>query len=203
MSVSVDSGEFKLMRDVNVDHQPSRAKVYSEWIKAFQYQVPKAINHLADVIEDVFTYELWKDYYLDTPDQFFERIGIYGLDLENPSRLISDLRDKKSGKREEIQARIKRVQEARKNGDGFQAICDREGISLGTAHSDAHSDAFSENSVYTKKTEKEPRRKKQFNITQYTKPTTAAQKIRATFGDEFAIEMMRAMQLELDQEVTR
>ena len=72
MSVSVDSGEFKLMRDVNVDHQPSRAKVYSEWIKAFQYQVPKAINHMADVIEDVFTYELWKDYYLDTPDQFFE-----------------------------------------------------------------------------------------------------------------------------------
>ena len=197
MSVSVDSGEFKLMRDVNVDHQPSRAKVYSEWIKAFQYQVPKAINHLADVIEDVFTYELWKDYYLDTPDQFFERIGIYGLDLENPSRLISDLRDKKSGKREEIQARIKRVQEARKNGDGFQVICDREGISLGTAHSDAHSDAFSENSWIPQKTEKEPRKRTQFVIRTSTNPTTAAKKIRATFGDEFAHQLAEALTHEI------
>jgi len=87
--------------------------------------------------------------------------------------------------------------------------------SLGTVHADVcsendvrtteteHSDDFSENSVYTQKTEKEPRKHIRVTVYQSTKPTTAAQKIRATFGDDFAIEMMRAMQLELDQEVTR
>ena len=111
--VMVDSGEFKLMRNVDRSHQPTREKVYNEWIKAFRHNVPDAIEHLADVIEDVYAFELWKDNYLDTPEQFFERYGIFGLDLEEPAKLIKELRKKKSSKKTAILKRIEKAKELR------------------------------------------------------------------------------------------
>jgi len=41
--VNVDSGEFKLLRHVDINHQPSRAKVVNEWLWAFDNSVPVAI----------------------------------------------------------------------------------------------------------------------------------------------------------------
>jgi multidrug efflux pump subunit AcrA (membrane-fusion protein) len=42
-AVTIDSGDFPLMRNVDVSHQPNRAKVYNDWLRAFTDQVPEAI----------------------------------------------------------------------------------------------------------------------------------------------------------------
>ena len=44
-----------------------------------------------------------------------------------------------------------------------------------------------EKEVMTQKTTKERRKPIVYEISQYTKPETAAEKIHATFGDEFAL----------------
>ena len=50
------------------------------------------------------------------------------------------------------------------------------------------------NSVRTQKVAtQEPRKRTRIEISHYTKPTTAAQKIRATFGDEFSVELGRLL----------
>jgi len=54
-----------------------------------------------------------------------------------------------------------------------------------------------ENSVRTQKTLQEPRKRTRIEISHYTKPTTAAQKIRATFGDEFANQLAEALTHEI------
>lgn len=185
--VSVDSGEFKLMRNVDIDHQPSRSGVYTAWIRAFSNNVPDAVNHLADVIEDVYAFELWKDNRLDTPEQFFERMGIFGLDLDEPARLIKELRKKKSSKRDEILRRAEKVRELRDQNKTQQAIADELGVSQPTIAND-----LSENGVYTPKTDK-PRKVIQYKISQYTKPETAAEKIHAKFGPEFAQALKEAL----------
>jgi hypothetical protein len=48
------------------------------------------------------------------------------------------------------------------------------------------SDDLAENRVITEKPAKEPRKVIGYRITQYTKPETAARRIREVFGDEFA-----------------
>lgn len=179
-SVSIDSGEFKLMRNVDIQHQPSRSAVYTEWIRAFSNNVPNAVHHLADVIEDVYTFELWKDNRLDTPEQFFERMGIFGLNLDEPARLIKELRKKRSSKRDEIVARAEKVRELREQGMTQQAIADELGVSRRTVNSDM----CAEKSVMTQKPAQP--RKAVYQISEYTKPETAAQKIRDKFGEEFA-----------------
>jgi len=92
-SVTVDSGEFKLLRNININHQPSRAKVVGEWITAFDSEVPRALNALADVIEDVYAFPvIWQERRKNSPEEFFESIGITGLNLEDPARLVKTLR---------------------------------------------------------------------------------------------------------------
>lgn len=186
-AVSIDSGEFKLMRHVDIDHQPSRSGVYTAWIRAFSNNVPDAVNHLADVIEDVYAFELWKDNRLDTPEQFFERMGIFGLDLDEPAKLIRDLRKKRSSKKAEIIARAKTVRELREQGMTQQAIADELGVSQRTVSDDL----LAEKSVMTQKTAKP--RKAVYQISEYTKPETAAEKIHAKFGAEFAHALKEAL----------
>jgi len=182
--VTVDSGEFLLMRNVDVEHQPSRAKVYNAWSKAFGLygNVPDAVDHLADIIEDVYTFELWKDNFLDTPEELFDRMGILGLDLEEPAKLIKALRSKKSTKKQEIIARAEKAKELREEGKTQQQIADELGVSRRTVNSDISA----ENTVQTPKPAQEKRKVIQYTITQYTTPETAANKIRDKFGDEFA-----------------
>ena len=186
--VKVDSGEFPLMRNIDLSRQPERMKVYTAWTKAFNYQVPDAVNHLADVIEDVFKYELWKDNYLDSPEQFFERIGIFGLNLDEPAKLIAELRSKKPTKRDEIASRIEQAKALAAQGKTQREIAEELGVSQKTV-----SNALVKKSVYTQKITKEKRKVKQYKISQYTQPETAAAKIIATFGPAFATDLVRAI----------
>lgn len=179
-SLSIESGEFPLMRNVDVSRQPERANVYNEWSKVFHSQLPYAVEHLADVIEDVYAFELWRDKYLDTPEQFFERLGLFELDLDEPAKLIKELRKKKSSYRDQIIARAAKAKELREQGMTQQAIADELGVHRNTIASDL----CTEKSVRTQKTVQP--RKARYEISEYTKPETAAQKIRDKFGDEFA-----------------
>ena len=134
--VMVDSGQFPLMRNVDVSHQPSRSRVYTAWIKAFSYNVPWALNAIADVIEDVFRYELWKDHYLATPQEFFNRFGLGCLNLEEPAKLIRALRELPDGSTpEEVNARAEQLRALepvaahggkREQGDNITLPTDRE-----------------------------------------------------------------------------
>ncbi|HEY7804169.1 MAG TPA: hypothetical protein VIC30_07015 [Orrella sp.] len=60
---------------------------------------------------------------------------------------------------------------------------------LGLSKSKAHRMLSQKSSVHTKNGTKPKRELKQYKISQYTKPATAAQKIRETFGDDYALEL--------------
>jgi hypothetical protein len=173
------------MRNVDRARQPNRSKVYSAWIKAFTYNIPGAVEHLADVIEDTYNYELWKDNFLDTPEQFFDRMGILGLDLESPAKLIKELRKKRSSVKAKIIARAEEAKALHEQGLTQRQIAEKQERSLGAVNADLNRNECSENTGYTPKTEQK-RKKLQINISQYTTPATAATKIRAVFGDGFA-----------------
>jgi hypothetical protein len=72
MSVTVDSGEFRLWRNIqNLEHQPSRMAVINAWVEAYGYATPPAMNSLADVIQDVFDYpEIWRELGANSADEF-------------------------------------------------------------------------------------------------------------------------------------
>ena len=137
------------------------------------------------MIEDVFTYELWKDNYLDTPQEFFDQIGLGALDFSEPQKLIAALRDMPAdATAADIPkrfARNEKIKEMREEGMTQQAIADEVGLAKSTVN-----DICSGKQVATQKTEQPKRKWIGYAITQYTKPETAAQKIRDTFGDEFA-----------------
>ena len=202
--VNVDSGEFKLLRHVDINHQPSREKVVSEWIWAFDNSVPVAIENIADVIEDVFQYPIiWQERRKAGPIDFLESIGIIGLDLDKPAKLLKDLRNPKSKARIDLEKkmaeRAKQCELAYKNPEG------KTNAEL------ANDWNCSERTVIRRRNEwgdrncvrtqnlspQEPRKVTKYSITHYTKPTTAAQKIRATFGDDFANQLAEALTHEI------
>jgi DNA-binding XRE family transcriptional regulator len=180
--------DFPLMRNIDVDHQPSRAEIYRLWSKTFRDDVPGAVDHLADVIEDVFSFRLWEDNYLDGPDAFFERFGIYGLDLDQPAKLLKELRTETGKKKYQIAIRQGKAKALRDEGLTQQAIADELGVSRPTIVSDL----VSENGVMTPKTDTH-RERVTYQLSQYTKPETAARKIREKFGGEFANELSHAL----------
>ena len=184
-TVRIDSGEFPLMRNIDVSHQPSRSKVYTAWSRAFGDNIPAAVDHLADVIEDVYSYELWKDKYLDTPEEFFERYGLFDLDLDEPAKLLKELRKEKSSKKNQIIKRARQAKEMREQGMTQQDIADELGVHRNTVVSDL----CTENSVITPKIVQEKRKVVGYRITEYTKAEVAAVKIRDILGDEFADEL--------------
>jgi len=177
--VSVDSGEFKLMRDADIKNQPARSAVYNEWIKAFSSDVPHAVNHLADIIEDVYAFELWKDKYLDTPEEFFEQMGILGLDLEEPAKLIKALREKDQ---ETIDSIIRsQTVKSLPNTMTQQQKANEVGLSqqhVSRLTEDSHT------TVCRKAANSKNTTSRQIYLPQDV--SVAAQKIRAKFGDEFA-----------------
>jgi hypothetical protein len=180
--VKIDSGKFPLMRDVDINRQPERSKVYSAWIRAFSYNVPAAVEHLADIIADVYAYRLWEDNYLDTPEAFFERMGILGLNLDTPAQLIRDLRENRAGIKDRIIEEQKKQWAAKREaGESLREIAAEAGVAPNTVRNRC--------ATKTVRTEKvaQTRRLTRYEISHYTKPTTAAAKIRATFGDDFAL----------------
>ena len=188
-AVRIDSGEFPLMRNVDTAYQPNRAKIYNDWSRAFNDQVPDAIDHLADVIEDVYAFELWKDKYLATPEEFFERIGLFDLDLKEPAKLIAELRKKNSSKKAEIVRRAAKAKELREHGLTQRAIAEELGVSQPTVVTD-----LSENSVPAEKPDKAKRDHTEVRLRPGTAPEQAAQRIREKFGDEYAESLATAIQ---------
>jgi len=178
--VKIDSGEFPLMRNVDVSRQPDRMRVYTAWSKAFNQNVPEAVNHLADIVEDVYTFELWRHDYLDTPEEFFERIGIFGLDLDEPAKLIKELRKSRSSYKAQIIQRSIKAKELIAQGKTQREAAAELGVDRSTVSRDVCRDEVITPKMHSK------REVVGYRITQYTKPETAAQKIRDIFGDHFA-----------------
>jgi len=192
--VTVNSGEFPLLRNIDATRQPNRAHVYNEWIKAFSDRVPWALESLANVVEDVMTFKVWEEYRLPGPAEYLERIGITGLNLEDPAKLIKALRGKDGNQiRRKLQARMERVTESKR-------LVEDEGMSLRGA---AKVLEVAPNTVRTDlkvcsdlvRTEKlhTPRKVTRYEISQYTKPETAAEKIHSTFGPDFAQALKAAL----------
>lgn len=188
-AVRIESGEFPLLRNVDATKQPNRARVYGDWISLIHYDLPKIVEHLPEVIEDVYAYEVWKDKYLDSPEQFFERIGLFGLDLKEPAKLIDELRKKgPSKKKREIIMRAQEAKKLRERGQTQQEIADELGVSQQTASRD-----LLKNSVRTEKMSKQLRSYSRYTINQGTDPTVAAQRIRAKFGEEYAQKLKKEL----------
>jgi len=184
-SLKIESGEFPLMRNVDVSRQPERANIYNEWARIFHYSLPDAVEHLADVIEDVYAFELWKDKYLETPEQFFERLGLFDLDLDEPAKLIKELRKSRSDKKAQIIAQAKKWKARMEAGESIRDIAESDGVPKTTVHRRVSQSE----SPDTKSGTENPRKRDRYEISQYTKPETAAQRIRETFGDDFAIQL--------------
>ena len=75
-----------------------------------------------------------------------------------------------------------------------QQIADAVGVHRNTVSSDLNQ--CTEKTVMTEKTV-QPTKKTVYQINQYTKPETAAEKIRAKFGDDFALQLAASIQTEI------
>jgi DNA-directed RNA polymerase specialized sigma24 family protein len=192
--VTVNSGEFPLLRNIDATRQPNRAHVYNEWIKAFSDRVPWALESLANVVEDVMTYKVWEEYRLPGPAEYLERIGITGLNLEDPAKLIKALRGKDGNQiRRKLQARMERVTESKRLVEDEGKSLRQAGKVLGVDHKTVASDLkVGSETVRTEKLPT-PRKVTRYEISKYTKPETAAEKIHSTFGPDFAQALKAAL----------
>jgi hypothetical protein len=192
--VTVNSGEFPLLRNIDASRQPNRAHVYNEWSKHFNDRVPWALESLANVVEDVMTYKVWEEYRLPGPAEYLERIGITGLNLEDPAKLIKALRGKDGEQiRRKLQARMERVAESRRLVEDEKLSLRGAAKVLEVAPNTVRTDLkVCRDLVITEKLHTS-RKVVGYRITEYTKPETAAAKIRATFGDQFASELKAAL----------
>jgi len=89
-------------------------------------------------------------------------------------------------KQQEIQRRREKVRVLADQGHTQQQIAEAMGVSQPTVADDIK--ALSEKSGIPQKADK-PRQRKTYQIQSGTKPETAAQRIRETFGDDFAIQL--------------
>ena len=87
-SVTVDSGEFPLIRNIDHTRQPECMKIYSEWLRIFADNVPEAMAHLDDVIEDAIEFHLWDKVCRGGPVVMFERMGLFDWDLDAAKRAL-------------------------------------------------------------------------------------------------------------------
>jgi hypothetical protein len=196
--VTVDSGEFPLLRNIDCNHEVSISKVLNKWSWVFKYDIPNGLNALADVIEDVYTYQVWDRYRLKNAGEFFEWIGVTGLNLDNPARLIATLRGGDSDQvKKQIgvklyEVRREKVQELKTQDPTLtqQEIADQVGVSQQRV-----AQIIQEKTVITEKTCKPKREIKGYRITSYTKPETAAQKIIDIFGEEFSRQLLEQIKI--------
>jgi orotate phosphoribosyltransferase-like protein len=93
-------------------------------------------------------------------------------------------------KREEIAARQEKAKELREEGKTQREIAEELGVARTTLWRDG-----CRNDVITEKSQ-QPRKVIGYRITQYTKPETAARRIREVFGDEFAASLALSLRPE-------
>lgn len=185
-TVTIDSGEFPLIRNIDPKHQPSRSRVYAAWSKAFNSQVPWALNAVVDVIDDVYRFELWKDKRLETPQEFFDQIGLGELNLEEPARAIAAIRALPATATREDAVRatheIRRETIIKLDADGKNQceIAAEVGVTQGRVSQVLAKPARAE------KTNKGPRVQIRVEIYSGTQPENAARRIREKFGEDYA-----------------
>jgi hypothetical protein len=196
MAVVIDSG--------NIPSAVGRTgKSLQTVISKWQHKVSIGFNVSAEwlltILREVDEFEIWRAWGSPSRDAFIADVLMLNFDLVESAipEIIHRLHAGESfdlqkadgsktrvmSKSEEIIDRQTKAKELREEGKTVREIAEETGVSVGQAHSDI----CSENSVMTQKTEhKQPRQRITYQITQYTKPETAARRIRDIFGDEFA-----------------
>ena len=136
------------------------------------------------------------------PSDFFEWADSYlGHSLSIGKFLTEYIAEADKGKRDslvtrkqdEIFIRRGKARALQEQGLTQREIAEELGVSRPTIASD-----LSEKSVRTEKTDKAKRKVKRYEISQYTKPETAANKIIATFGGGFAADLANAIREHVD-----
>jgi len=115
--VTIDSGEIKMLRDIDVKHQPSRSKVLSGWITALR-DGNAALSAVGPILGEIEHYRMWELDYGD-PKQLLEVIGVYKFadTLDGVPQLLDEyvrrLVDGRSAK--DVSDRVQAVAAARAN----------------------------------------------------------------------------------------
>ena len=186
MAVRIDSGELPMLHEIDLDKQPERDRVLTAWIRAFNEQTLQGVSRLREVLADIDAYP-WviAEDMMRTPEDFAERIGILALaDAESRDIIESWLKEAPKRKRA---LRLQQASELHAKGMSQRQIAEALGVSHQTIGRDV---VVQKTSVHSKDgpPEEKPKRKVvQYKISQYTKPETAARRIREVFGDEYAL----------------
>jgi hypothetical protein len=75
--IRIDSGALKMLRDINVKHQPSRDKVMTGWITALR-DGREGLSAIGPILREIEQYRMWELDYGD-PRRLLEVIGVYKL----------------------------------------------------------------------------------------------------------------------------
>lgn len=195
MAVVIDSGSIPSA--VGCTGKSLRS-VVSKWQNKVCTGFNVSAEWLLAILREVDEFAVWKEFGSPSRDAFIADVLMLDFDLVESAipEIIHRLHTGESfdlqkadgtkarvvSKSEEIAERQTKAKELREEGKTVREIAGETGVSIGTAHSDV----CSENSEYTQKTEQSPRKVIQYRISQYTKPETAARRIREVFGDEFS-----------------
>jgi hypothetical protein len=188
MTVTIDSGDFPLIRNIDHTRQPECSQVFSKWLRIFKDDVPTAMSHLDDVIEDVIRYELWTKVTRGGPTVLFEHLGLMDLDLESAVKTLKRLRKDSTGKKAQQATRRAVAKELQAAGLTQQQIAAKLGVSTKTVQRDVD-----RNGVATPKVSTPPRKDDRLRFGLGTTPETAAGKLADKFGDEWCRELCHVM----------
>ena len=171
--------------------------VISKWQHKVSIGFNVSAEWLLTILREVDEFEIWRAWGSPSRDAFIADVLMLNFDLVESAipEIIHRLHAGESfdlqkadgsktrvmSKSEEIIDRQTKAKELREEGKTQREIAEELGVSQPTVHAD-----LSENRVITEKPDKEPRKVIGYRITQYTKPETAARRIREVFGDEFA-----------------
>jgi len=196
MAVVIDSG--------NIPSAVGRTgKSLQTVISKWQHKVSIGFNVSAEwlltILREVDEFEIWRAWGSPSRDAFIADVLMLNFDLVESAipEIIHRLhagesfdlqkadgsRTRVVSKSEGIAERQAKAKELREEGKTQQQIADALGVSRRTVCSDLD---CAENTVITQKPAQQPRKVIGYRITQYTKPETAAKRIRDIFGDKFA-----------------
>ena len=148
------------------------------------------VDRLTEYYESICVFKAWEKIPVQKPYGSKEALlkAELGIDDDDFYKALA----KKVTARDIRRERDSRISEMVDSGEPHQKVADLFGITKQRV-----GQISKENSVMTPKTLQEPRKRTVIQLSHYTKPTTAAQKIRATFGDEFAHQLAEALTHEI------
>ena len=184
MAVVIDSGDFPLLRNVDHTDQPTCADVYGQWLRIFSDNVPEAMAHLGDVIEDAIRFQLWDKVCRGGPKVMFERMGLFDLDLDAAKRALAKLKDASLSK-EVMRAQAREMEAQGKTTNEIAAA-------FGVTDRTIRNWKAEKNRVMTPKVSA-ARQRITYQVSNYTKPETAARKLREKFGAEWCQQLRKEL----------